>query len=127
MDIRATVNPGLFFRTNKVKIGASFVNNNCHFENSEMVEIGNNCHIAMDVLFCTDSHEIGSEQKRGGELYFSPIKVGNGCWIGARATILPGVKIGDGCIIAAGSVVNKDCESNGLYAGVPAKRIKDLS
>ncbi len=49
-----------------------------------------------------------------------------GCWIGARAVILPGVRIGEGCVIAAGSIVNRDCLPNGLYAGVPAKRVKDL-
>lgn len=127
MDVRGNVNSGAFFRTNKVKIGAAaFINNNCFFDNNEMVEIGDFCHVAMDVIFCTDTHKIGTEEKRGGDLVFSPIKVGNGCWIGARSTILPGVTIGNGCIIAAGSVVNKNCEPNGLYAGVPAKRIKDL-
>lgn len=41
-------------------------------------------------------------------------------------TILPGVIINDGCIVAAGAVVNKDCEANSLYAGVPARKIKEL-
>jgi maltose O-acetyltransferase len=77
-------------------------------------------------MFCTSTHEIGSRERRGGKSISIPIKVGNGCWIGARSMILPGVTIGDGCIIAAGSVVTKDCEPNGLYAGTPAKRIKDL-
>ena len=39
---------------------------------------------------------------------------------------MPGVTIGEGCIVAAGAVVTKDCESHGLYAGVPARRIRDL-
>jgi acetyltransferase-like isoleucine patch superfamily enzyme len=47
-------------------------------------------------------------------------------WIGANAIILCGVTVGEGCIIASGSVVTKDCYPNGMYAGVPAKRIKDL-
>lgn len=55
-----------------------------------------------------------------------PITVGDGCWIGARAVILPGVTIGDGCVIAAGAVVSKDCAPNGMYAGVPARRIREL-
>jgi acetyltransferase-like isoleucine patch superfamily enzyme len=40
--------------------------------------------------------------------------------------ILPGTIVEDNCIIAAGSVVNKLIESNSVYAGVPAKKIKDL-
>jgi len=80
----------------------------------------------MEVLLCTSTHEIGSESQRAGTTIQLPIIIEDGCWVGARANILPGVKIGKGCIIAAGSVVTKDCEPNGLYAGVPAKRIRDL-
>ena len=63
---------------------------------------------------------------RAGKTIYKPIFIGNGCWIGANSIILPGVTIGDGCIIGAGSVVNKDCDSNCLYAGNPAKKIKTL-
>ncbi|WP_335644172.1 acyltransferase [Arthrobacter crystallopoietes] len=48
-------------------------------------------------------------------------------WIGARATILPGVTIGPGAIIAAGAVVTKDCEPHTLYAGNPAKPVKSYA
>jgi maltose O-acetyltransferase len=39
---------------------------------------------------------------------------------------MPGVTIGDGCTIASGAVVTRDCEPDGMYAGVPARRVKDL-
>jgi len=55
-----------------------------------------------------------------------PVVIKKGCWIGMGAIILPGLTIAEGCIIAAGAVVVKDTEPNGLYAGNPAKRIKDL-
>ncbi|PZU62885.1 DapH/DapD/GlmU-related protein [Sphingobium sp.] len=61
-----------------------------------------------------------------GETKLLRTEIHNGCWIGLGVTILPGIVIGEGCVIAAGSVVNKNCEKNGLYAGVPAKRVKDL-
>lgn len=60
----------------------------------------------------------------GGKI--GKITVGDGCWIGTNVTILPGVNIRNGCVIGAGSLVTKDCEPNGLYVGVPAKRIKEL-
>ena len=61
-----------------------------------------------------------------GELIKSSIHIGKGCWIGANALIRPGVDIAAGRVIAAGAVVVKNCDANGLYAGVPARRVKDL-
>lgn len=114
------------FRGTHIKIGkGSFINYSCVVE--DQVEIGDNCMIAFDVIFCTSTHKIGPHEKRGGESISLPIKVGDGCWVGARVTVLPGVTIGEGCIIAAGAVVKSDCEPDGLYAGVPARRIKELS
>lgn len=56
-----------------------------------------------------------------------PVLIKKGSWIGMGSIILPDVTIGEGCIIAAGAVVIRDTEPNGLYVGNPAKRIKDLS
>ncbi|PCE62606.1 hypothetical protein B7P33_18410 [Sediminicola luteus] len=52
------------------------------------------------------------------------IEIGNDVWIGARVTILDGVKIGDGAIIASGSLVNRDIEPYTIVGGIPAKEIK---
>jgi acetyltransferase-like isoleucine patch superfamily enzyme len=53
------------------------------------------------------------------------IRVGNNCWIGAKATILDGAHISDGCVIAAGAVVAAGHYSeNGIYGGVPARFLK---
>jgi len=54
------------------------------------------------------------------------ISIGSNCWIGSKVTILDGVTIGDNCIIAAGSVVTKSFQNNSLFAGVPAKLIKNI-
>lgn len=54
------------------------------------------------------------------------VRIKRGSWIGMGSLILPGVTIAEGCIIGAGSVVIKNTEPNGLYAGNPAKRVKDL-
>jgi acetyltransferase-like isoleucine patch superfamily enzyme len=56
--------------------------------------------------------------------YPFPIVIGEYVWIGANATILPGVEIGDNAIIAAGAVVTKHVPENAVVAGVPAKVIK---
>ena len=53
------------------------------------------------------------------------IIIADDVWIGYGAIIVSGVKIGEGSIIAAGSVVTKDVEPYSIYAGVPAKRIRN--
>jgi acetyltransferase-like isoleucine patch superfamily enzyme len=55
----------------------------------------------------------------------SNVIIGNDVWIGHRSIILSGVKIGDGSIIAAGSLVTKDIAPYSIYAGVPAKKIRN--
>lgn len=53
------------------------------------------------------------------------IEIGNDVWIGAKVTILDGVKIGDGAIVASGALVNKNIAPYTVVGGVPAKKIKD--
>lgn len=123
-----SIYPDCYIKTPNLTIGkGTFINRGCFFDNVSEIELGENCSIGMEVMFCSSTHMIGSEEKRASAQTIGlPIKVGTGTWIGTRAVILPGVTIGSGCIIAAGSVVTKDCEPNGLYAGVPAKRMKEL-
>ena len=91
------------------------------------MSLGANVAVGCDVLFLTDSHEVGTAERRcGGADILRPIVVGDGAWVGARATIMPGVTIGDGAVIAAGSVVVRDCEPNCIYAGVPAQIIRKI-
>ena len=104
----------------------SFCNYRCFFDMSNDITIGKNCSVAFGVTFCNSYHEIGSPLKRAGGGKNLPIIVEDGCWIGANVTIMPGVTIAKGCIIGACSLVTKSTEPNGLYVGVPAKRIKDL-
>ena len=123
----SNIRSGCAFRGKSVFIEKGvFINHNVFIDAWESVTIKENTAIAFDVMICTSSHKIGSSSKRAGESQRKPIIIGKGCWIGARSIILPGVTIGDGCVIAAGSVVNKDCNSNSLYAGNPAKFIRKL-
>jgi maltose O-acetyltransferase len=123
----ATLSPHLIFKTNRASIGLhAFINERCAFDNVERVTIGEGVHVGPEVLFGTTSHRIGRPDARAGPMLSAPVVVAPGCWIGARAMILPGVTIGEGCVVAAGAVVTRDCQPHGLYAGVPARRIRDL-
>lgn len=57
----------------------------------------------------------------------SPVRIGNNVYIGMNAVITRGVTIGDNVIIGTGSVVTHDCESNSVYAGVPARKIMTIT
>ena len=81
----------------------------------------------MRVLMNTSSHEIGDSTRRAGRFRTAPISIGDGVWIGANVVIDPGVSIGSGVVVASGAVVTSDCLPDGLYAGVPAVRKKDLA
>ena len=56
----------------------------------------------------------------------SPVTIGNNVFIGMNAIITRGVTIGDNVVIGAGSVFTKDCESNSVYAGNPARKIMSI-
>jgi acetyltransferase-like isoleucine patch superfamily enzyme len=93
------------------------------------LSIGNNVLIANNVSFIgKDDHSYNIagttiwDSPRGK---FSKTIIGNDVWIGHGSIILSGVIIGDGAIIAAGSVVTKDVECCSIFAGIPARKIKN--
>jgi acetyltransferase-like isoleucine patch superfamily enzyme len=89
--------------------------------------IGDRCDIAPEVVFHSGTHEIGGVYRRAGLGVGANICVDDGCWIGARSTILAGARLGAGTIVAAGSVVlGKSYPPGYLIAGVPAKPVRKL-
>jgi acetyltransferase-like isoleucine patch superfamily enzyme len=62
---------------------------------------------------------------RGDKSKWRSTRIGNNVSIGSNATILP-VNICDNVVIGAGSVVTKNIEEPGIYAGNPAKKIRSL-
>lgn len=91
------------------------------------IVIGNNVLIASDVLITSENHGINPESETpymDQPLACKDVCIGNGCWIGEKATILSGVTIGDKCIIGANSVVAKSVPSYSISAGSPARLIK---
>lgn len=90
------------------------------------ISIGNNVIVGNYVSFHSENHNYSNEKMpiRLQGTSHKGIKIGDNCWIGAKATILDGVHIGNGCVIAAGAVVTKDFPDNVVIGGVPAKVIK---
>jgi acetyltransferase-like isoleucine patch superfamily enzyme len=104
----------------------SFVNNANYFECRAPITIGQDTSIGMSSMFVTSDHPIDADGRYSLDACGLPIRIGDRCWIGARVTVVPGVTIGDDVVVGAGSVVTRDCAPGGLYAGVPARRVRDL-
>lgn len=125
-----------------------YIDSSCGIYSPENIEIGNNVHIqfgcklfangglkigdgcilAHEVQIQTRNHNYDSEDLQmipyDSRYIEKAVAIGDYCWIGARVTILPGVKIGKGAVIAAASVVTKDVPEYAVVGGNPAKVIK---
>lgn len=118
---------GCFVSGTNLRVGRKcFINYGCFFDATAPIEISDGCHIGMQALICTSTHDTGDASQRAATLRSEPVTIGRGVWLGARVTVMPGVSIGDGCIVAANSLVKDNCAPNGLYAGTPARRVRDL-
>lgn len=128
-DVRTkAISPRCFFGGPFFTVGrGTFVNVGCTFDNSARIEIGERCALGIGTRLITSTHTLGPPEARAGTITAQPIRIEDGCWLGAAVTVLPGVTIGRGCVVGAGAVVTRDCEPDGLYVGVPATRARDLT
>jgi acetyltransferase-like isoleucine patch superfamily enzyme len=90
----------------------------------EFVTIGEDCFIGHGVMFINDLFSSGGPAK-GDQSRWKSTSVGNKVSIGSNATILP-VSICEGAVIGAGAVVTSDITGPGIYAGNPARKIRDV-
>ena len=88
----------------------------------ELVDIGKDCFVGHGVMFINDLFANG-RPAGGNKLLWDKTVIGDNVSIGSNATILP-VTVCSNVVIGAGSVVTKDINTSGVYAGNPAKRIK---
>ena len=107
------------------KIGKNvFINFDCVFLDLGGITIEDNVLLAPKVSLLTEQHPICPENRHS--LVPKPIHIKKNVWIGAAATILPGVTIGENSIVAAGAVVTIDVPANTVVGGIPAKFIKNI-
>ncbi len=107
------------------KIGKNvFINFDCTFLDLGGITIEDNVLIAPKVSLLSEGHPVSSDDRHS--LMVGHIHIKKNAWIGANATILPGVTIGENSIVASGAVVSKDVPDNTVVGGIPAKVIKQL-
>ena len=93
------------------------------------VEIGNDTIFGNYVSIHPENHNYDDKNtpiRLQGVNSKGGVKIGNNCWIGAKATILDGTVIGDNCIVAAGAVVTGHFPKNVIIGGVPARILKNI-
>lgn len=101
-----------------------FLNFNCVILDVCAVRIGALTQIGPGVQILAADHPRDPIHRRALLESGKPVTIGENCWIGAGALILPGVTIGDDAIVGAGAVVTRDVASGATVAGVPARAIR---
>jgi acetyltransferase-like isoleucine patch superfamily enzyme len=107
------------------KIGKNvFINFDCVFLDLGGITIDDNVLIAPKVSLLSEGHPVSPNERQS--LVPGHIHLRKNVWIGAGATILPGVTVGENAVVAAGALVSKDVPANTIVGGVPAKIIKTI-
>lgn len=110
----------------QTKIGKNvFINFDCVFLDLGGITIEDNVLIAPKVSLLSEGHPINPVERPS--LVPGHIHIKKNVWIGAGATILPGVTIGENAVVAAGAVVSKNVPANTVVGGIPAKHIKNIN
>ncbi|WP_346860284.1 DapH/DapD/GlmU-related protein [uncultured Draconibacterium sp.] len=120
IQIPVYVNIGKFTRIGK----NVYINHLCSMLDMGTITIGDNVLIGPKVNLLSEEHPVNPADRKA--LMVRPVVIKNGAWIGAGATILPGVTVGENSIVAAGAVVNKNVPDNTVVGGIPAKIIKHI-
>ena len=101
-----------------------FINHACSFLDMGGITLEDHVLIGPRVNLVTENHPLDPASRRG--MLCKPILIRRNAWIGAGATILPGVTVGENAVVAAGAVVNRDVADNTVVGGIPAKVIRDI-
>lgn len=112
----------------RIKIGdKNYFNRNAMIDACGFIEIGNYNMVGPDVYITDSNHQFGMDISPSSQpMQTGKVRIGNYCWIGAKAVILKDVELGDHCVVAAGAVVTKSFPAGSVIGGVPAKLIKSL-
>jgi len=130
----ATLEDGVLFKITKpfdeqnyIEVGERvFIGMRCEFNVNTQITIGNDCLIASNTTFVDTGHEIKKDLKINQQpCTRSGIVLQEDVWVGTNCIILQGVTIGKGSVIGAGSLVNKSIPEYQIWAGSPARFIRN--
>lgn len=110
-----------FFYPKNIKVGeGTIIGYGIFIDGRDKVAIGSHTDIASEVMIYNSEHDLSDPDFSA---IHAPVSIGDYCFIGPRAIIMPGVTIGNGAVVAGGAVVTKDVPDMAIVGGVPAKII----
>lgn len=126
IDPTTTVLPPFYTNFGRfISLGKNvFINHACSFLDIGGITIEDDVQIGPRVNLTSENHPLDPSDRK--TVIPRPVVIKRNVWIGAGATILPGVTIGENAIVAAGAVVSRDVPANTVVAGIPAKVVKTL-
>ena len=109
----------------RIRIGSgNYFNRSLMIDACGYVEVGDSNMFGPDIYITDSNHTFGSGITPGNEpMEVGRVKIGNSCWIGAKAVILKDVELGDHCVVGAGAVVTKSFPAGSVIVGVPAHAV----
>lgn len=117
------IKPGIHIKYPwKLEIGDYSWLADCYIDNLDQVKIGKNCCISQQAVLINGNHNYS---RTNFELMTGPILLEEGSWIGAAATVGPGVTLHSHAVLTMGSVANKNLLPYSIYQGNPAVKVKD--
>jgi len=110
----------------RIRIGnRNYFNRNVMIDACGYVEIGDENMFGPDIYITDSNHTFGDRlSPQEQPMQVGEVRIGNCCWIGAKAVILKDVELGDYCVVGAGAIVTKSFPAGSIIAGVPARLIE---
>jgi acetyltransferase-like isoleucine patch superfamily enzyme len=102
-----------------------FINEGVTFVDMGGIFIADDVLIGPRATLVSVNHPLKASERHNVEL--KPVYIRHNAWLGANATILPGVTVGENAVVAAGAVVTRNVPANTVVAGVPARVIKTIN
>lgn len=125
-ETKAWIEPPFYccYGTNITLGENTYINMNCSFIDDGKIIVGKAVMFGLGVAIATVGHPVKPDMRK--YMYTDPVVIGDNCWIGANATVCPGVTIGENTVIGAGSVVTKDIPANVVAVGNPCRVMREI-
>jgi acetyltransferase-like isoleucine patch superfamily enzyme len=125
---KTSISGGSWFGGGRIEIRKRCrIAKNCYFDATGKITLEDNVVLSHGVTIITAQHPLGDSMRRCPPVVEGhDVTIGEGTFVGANVSVLPGVKIGKGCVIGVGAVVTKSMPDDVIVVGVPAKILRKL-